>query len=358
VSTALADERGQRWQVAQVDQATQLQLQTMQNSIRYLQVQIQQLTQIKEALAQAQQHDKEQAALVEQRLSKIDKAISGSRLLELVSQVETLNADLNRMRGEIELMRNRLDKAEKQDKSSYSELSERLDKLEQGAASGNTGSVTERNGEQTAEQGPEVSVAVQEASSPGAASPEGDDTTEMPGTKGADSVSSSASATAPGNSATSSAAVATSPSSGTSPVEGSVTANAKPVVRDPIAENRLYDEALRQFRGGNYQGAISAFQSFTEKYPSSALAPNAQYWIGVSFFNQRDFSSALQSNQALIKGYPDSTKVPDAMLNIASILVEQSDFAAARGVLEEIVAKYPTSDAAAKARTRLSLLKK
>ena len=78
----------------------------------------------------------------------------------------------------------------------------------------------------------------------------------------------------------------------------------------------------------------------------------------MSHFNQRDFAKALQSNQALMKVYPDSAKVPDAMLNIASIHVEQNDYTAARNMLEEVIAKYPASDAAGKARTRLTLLKK
>jgi tol-pal system protein YbgF len=372
---AFADDR--RLHLAQVDQATQLQLQTMQNSIRYLQVQMQQITQIKEALAQAQQHDKEQAVLIEQRLSKIDHALSGSRLLELVSQVETLNADLNRMRGELELLRNQFDKAEKREKSLYTDLSERLKKLEQEPASSSNDidSGTEKT---SAESASAESDAAANATAPAAAVPavSAPAESETPANNSASpTASNTAGSTATMPNATAAAANATVGAAGasntaaassspaataaaTTPAPAVVASNAKPVARDPVAENKLYDEALRQFRGGNYQGAIASFQTFTDKFPGSALAPNAQYWIGVSYFNQRDFAKALQSNQALIKGYPDSAKVPDAMLNIASVHVEQSDYAAARGVLEEVIAKFPASDAAAKARTRLTLLKK
>ncbi|HXU54474.1 MAG TPA: tetratricopeptide repeat protein [Casimicrobiaceae bacterium] len=42
------------------------------------------------------------------------------------------------------------------------------------------------------------------------------------------------------------------------------------------------------------------------------------------------------------------------MLNIASCQVELGETPAARRTLEEVVAKYPTSEAATKARQRLS----
>jgi tol-pal system protein YbgF len=370
---ALAND--ERLHLAQVDQATQLQLQTMQNSIRYLQVQMQQIAQIKEALAQAQQHDKEQAAFIEQRLGKIDNALSGSRLLELVSQVETLNADLNRMRGELELLRNQFDKAERREKSLYSDLSERLKKLEQGPASGSNESDSAADKvsaeSASAQSGAAANAPAPAAAAPAVSPPAESETPANPsaspaasnaaGSTGTTSASAAAANAAVGatasvsNTATASSSPAATP---TTPAPAVVASNTKPAARDPVAENKLYDEALRQFRGGNYQGAIASFQNFTDKFPGSALAPNAQYWIGVSYFNQRDFAKALQSNQALIKGYPDSAKVPDAMLNIASVHVEQSDYAAARGVLEEVIAKFPASDAAAKARTRLTLLKR
>jgi TolA-binding protein len=56
----------------------------------------------------------------------------------------------------------------------------------------------------------------------------------------------------------------------------------------------------------------------------------------------------------MITAYPDSQKVPDALLNIASSYTELRDNASARRTLEEIVAKYPGTEAAGKAKQRLS----
>jgi TolA-binding protein len=60
----------------------------------------------------------------------------------------------------------------------------------------------------------------------------------------------------------------------------------------------------------------------------------------------------------LVKNYPDSAKAPDALLVIASVQAEMGDAGSARNSYEDIIAKYPASDAAAKARTRLSGLRR
>ncbi len=123
------------------------------------------------------------------------------------------------------------------------------------------------------------------------------------------------------------------------------------------AETNAYEAAQTIRRSGNFTGAIVAFQNFLAKYPTSSLAPRAQYWIGDSYFNLKDYKLAAASQQKLLSQYPDSSSVPDALLNLASAQVEIGDAASARKQLELLVSKYPTSDAAEKARKRLVSLK-
>jgi tol-pal system protein YbgF len=88
--------------------------------------------------------------------------------------------------------------------------------------------------------------------------------------------------------------------------------------------------------------------------PKSTLAPSAQYWIGNAHFARRDYRAAINAQRTLIANYSDSNKVPDALLNIASAQSELGDSAGARRTHEEIVAKHPQSEAAAKAKQRLT----
>jgi tol-pal system protein YbgF len=122
-------------------------------------------------------------------------------------------------------------------------------------------------------------------------------------------------------------------------------------------ETRVYEAAQQQRRIGNYQGAITSFQSFLGQYPKSQLAHRAQYWIGDSYFNLRDYRNAIASQQKVIAAYPDSASAPDAMLNIASSQAELGDGANARKTMDALVSRYPGSEAADKARRRLTTVR-
>lgn len=126
---------------------------------------------------------------------------------------------------------------------------------------------------------------------------------------------------------------------------------------DPLVESRSYEAALNQFREANYAGAIAGFSGFLKAYPASALASNAQYWIGYSYYALKDYKTALAHQQKLVAAYPDSAKVPDALLNIATNQLALEDIGSARKTLEDLVAKHPGTHAATLAARRLATLK-
>src|SRR5258706_578917 len=116
------------------------------------------------------------------------------------------------------------------------------------------------------------------------------------------------------------------------------------------AQNRSFDERLSKIE----QLAVSAMQGFLVTYPTSALAPNAQYWIGMAHSGQRDYKSAIAAQRKLLTSWPDSQKAPDAMLSIASAQETMGDRKSAQKTLEDLVGKYPTSSAATSAKQRLA----
>jgi len=234
------------------------------------------------------------------RVGKFEETLKSQALLDLFTQLEALKQELNRLRGQLEVLNNNVENTSKRQRDMYLDLDTRLRRFElQGGVP---------------------------PAAPGAAAP---------------APTSPAAAGVPPASAPSTAAAA--PAAGMTNV-------------DTGAENRVYEAAQAQRKLGNYQGAIVAFQNFIKQYPKSNLAPRAQYWIGDSYFNLRDFKLAIANQQTLLKTYPDSPSVPDALLNIASSQVEMGESAVGRKTLEEVVAKYPVSDAADKARRRLAAL--
>jgi len=246
---------------------------------------------------------KTQQEAIEARLGKFEEALKSQALLDLFTQLEALKLEMNKLRGQIEVLNNSLENTSKRQRDMYLDLDTRVRRFEQ-------------------QGGPPPAAAATVV--PPAAS------TASAGTPGAAAAAATPAAAAP-------AAVAVT--------------NV-----DTGPEDRVYETAQGQRRIGNYQGAIVAFQNFIMQYPKSNLAPRAQYWIGDSYFNLRDFKLAIANQQALIKTYPDSPTVPDAMLNIASSQIEMGESNAGRKTLEELMAKYPISEAAEKAKRRLAAL--
>jgi tol-pal system protein YbgF len=122
-------------------------------------------------------------------------------------------------------------------------------------------------------------------------------------------------------------------------------------------EKQAYDTAMDLFKSGDYKAAANALQDFVRRYPDSAFAANAQYWLGNTYYAQRDYKNAIAAQEAVVSNYGNSSKVPDAMLNIASNYIELKDNKKAKKILQQLVSKYPDTSAAATAKDRLASLK-
>ncbi|MBB5369370.1 MULTISPECIES: tol-pal system protein YbgF [unclassified Janthinobacterium] len=119
-----------------------------------------------------------------------------------------------------------------------------------------------------------------------------------------------------------------------------------------VSEQGAYDAALGLFKSGDYKGAATSLDAFVKRYPESAYAANAQYWLGNAYYAQRDCKSAITAQQAVVKNYPDSPKAADAMLNIASCYTELKDKPNATKTLNALISRYPDSNAAQTAKER------
>ncbi|QOY95917.1 tol-pal system protein YbgF [Massilia sp. UMI-21] len=123
------------------------------------------------------------------------------------------------------------------------------------------------------------------------------------------------------------------------------------------SEKTAYDSATGIFQTGDYKAASAALQDFVRRYPDSAYAANAQYWLGNAYFALGDYKKAIAAQEVVTTTYAGSPKVPDAMLNIGSSYALLKDNKNARKALQQLVSKYPESSAAKTAKDRLASLK-
>ncbi len=123
------------------------------------------------------------------------------------------------------------------------------------------------------------------------------------------------------------------------------------------SEKQAYDTAMDTFKSGDYKAAAAALQDFVKRYPDSAYAANAQYWLGNAYYAQRDYKNAIAAQEVVATTYASSAKAPDALLNIATSYAELKDKVKAKKTLQTLVSKFPDSQAAQSAKDRLAALK-
>ena len=85
-------------------------------------------------LAQVQTIKEEQAA-TGRKLAQAQTSPGNPGVVQLLNQVETLNGELNRLRGQIEVLSNDAGNAQKRQRDMYVDLDTRLRRIEQGSAS-------------------------------------------------------------------------------------------------------------------------------------------------------------------------------------------------------------------------------
>jgi tol-pal system protein YbgF len=135
----------------------------------------------------------------------------------------------------------------------------------------------------------------------------------------------------------------------------STTIDGKPATIDR-AEQAAFDAALAQFRAGDFRAAANSLQAFLAKWPNSAHAPSANYWLGNSLYGLKDYRGAIAAQQVVIDRYSESARAPDALLNIAASQLELKDTGRARAALQKVISSYPGSEAAKIAEERLKVI--
>jgi tol-pal system protein YbgF len=123
----------------------------------------------------------------------------------------------------------------------------------------------------------------------------------------------------------------------------------------PQGDDRAnYQAAFDLLKDGKYTEAIAGFSQFLTTFPTSALADNAQYWLGEAHYVNRQFSEALRHFRTVVEKYPDSRKIPDALLKIGYCNYELKNFSEARSALGQVVSRFGDTTAARLASQRLS----
>jgi tol-pal system protein YbgF len=259
------------------------------------------------------------------RLEQQQSGGQGGNAVELVNQMQSLQSQVRELQGQVDELKHALDQSSQRSKDQYIDLDSRIGRLE-GHAPGGAAPAAPGAGAEPA-QPPDIELGGHAAAAP-----------------------------APRNEADVPAGARGNVGELREDERGNLDAAAAPS-SDAAGEQPAYDAAFAALKDGRYAEAARRFQSFLDQYPNSALAGNAYYWLGESYYVTQNYKIALQSFQTLLERYPDSAKAPDALLKVGYSQYELKQWDQAEATLNQVVERYPDTTPAHLAQGRLRALK-
>lgn len=118
---------------------------------------------------------------------------------------------------------------------------------------------------------------------------------------------------------------------------------------------KLYDRVMTEFKHREYEAALAGFRLFMELHSQSALAANAQYWIGECQYRMGRYKDALNSFYNVVMNYPMSPKQAASTLKLGQTYTKLGDHDNARVMFDRVVDQYPSSSEADLARRAIEL---
>lgn len=125
---------------------------------------------------------------------------------------------------------------------------------------------------------------------------------------------------------------------------------------DPAKEKLYYDAAFDLIKAKDFDKASQAFSAFLRKYPNSQYAGNAQYWLGEVNLAKGDLQGAGQAFAKVSQLYPKHPKVPDSLYKLADVERRLGHTDRVKPILQQVISQYPGTAAAQLAQRDLQKL--
>lgn len=97
-------------------------------------------------------------------------------------------------------------------------------------------------------------------------------------------------------------------------------------------------------------------QDFLQKHPGHALAPDAAFWIGESYFVQKQYEQAILQYQDVIQKHGEHPRAASALYKQGLSFDALGDRQSARVLLQKLVDTFPMAEETKQAREKLKTL--
>jgi tol-pal system protein YbgF len=125
--------------------------------------------------------------------------------------------------------------------------------------------------------------------------------------------------------------------------------------KDSGVENEAsaFRSAYKVYLNGNYDRASAEFQRFVKHYPSTALTPQAFYYLGQSLYVQKQYDPAQQALRHVVSNYPNTKYRSQALYKLGQIMIETDNRSKAQELWNQVIQDYPDSPDASNAKEQL-----
>lgn len=219
---------------------------------------------------------------LEQRISKIETTLKSQGLLDLLSQVDRLNQELSKVKGQLEVVTHDIEVTQQRQKDLYTDVDGRVRKLESGAPVANAPATTN-----TAAN----NVATANTPAPTAATPIAESASEQKDFDAAQALTK------------------------TGKHKDAFDAYDKFLQTYPNSKNApeaMYLLGYSQFSLKNYKAAIATQQKLIKQFPDTSKQADAYFNIANAQIQLADVDGAKKSLRDLLAKYPDSEVAPNA----------------------------------------------
>lgn len=125
---------------------------------------------------------------------------------------------------------------------------------------------------------------------------------------------------------------------------------------NPADEQIQYLAAYDLIKNKRFNDAITAMQTFVIQYPNGGYTANAHYWLGELYMTQKDFDKANAQFDIVLTQFPSSNKAAPSLLKSAFALSSSGKKQEAIARLKKVIKQYPDTQPAKMAEEKLRSL--
>jgi tol-pal system protein YbgF len=264
------------------------------------------------------------------------QAQSNDLVLQLYTQLEALQQEIQTLRGMVEEQSNQIRGMQNDNRNRYLDIDRRLSELSGAGAATGTALPPTLGGNTTG------AVSLPPAMTGGTAQPTFND---PPGASTAPAVSFGNTQPAAGVAQGAGAPQVTQPGA---PAGANGATTAAPAagagIYANLGEDELYRNALNillELQPARYEESISMFQSYIQRFPQGRLIANAYYWLGEALILVERFAEARDTFTVVINSYPDHSKAAGALLKRGDMYQRLGQTDLAQQDWRSISTRYP-----------------